>query len=187
MPRILDRGPEDGLRTVNIRDPATLTGPRPDYHNAARPETTRELIYLAPGGRTAAVTVQTNATFAAGNPEVLFEGNYYFGTAGRSYDVAPDGERFLMIKVERQSVRMSVGRWRCPPVTEASERVEDQATWVETSTGSSPSNVCTRSARFGCAYLHPSITSSQLWRPTGVRSKNRPRGSSIRAGVRLPM
>ena len=37
-----------------------------------------ELFYLAPGERMMAATVQTDATFTAGNPEVLFEGNYYF-------------------------------------------------------------------------------------------------------------
>ncbi len=43
------------------------------------------------------VPVQTETTFAAGNPEVLFEGNYFRATAGRSFDIAPDGERFLML------------------------------------------------------------------------------------------
>ena len=48
-----------------------------------------------------------DATFAAGHPEVLFEGSYFSPAAlelnilsapsGRNYDVAPDG-RFLMIK-----------------------------------------------------------------------------------------
>ena len=45
-----------------------------------------------------AVSVQTDATFAAGSPEVLFEGNYFFAGPGRNYDIAPDGQRFLMIK-----------------------------------------------------------------------------------------
>ena len=45
-----------------------------------------------------AATVQTDATFTAGNPEVLFEGNYYFGLGDRNYDIAPDGQCFLMIK-----------------------------------------------------------------------------------------
>ena len=59
----------------------------------------RELFYVAPvGGPMMAVTVQTDATFALGNPEVLFEENYHFGGLGRNYDIAPDGRRFLMIK-----------------------------------------------------------------------------------------
>ena len=59
----------------------------------------RELFYVAPvGGPMMAVTVQTDATFALGNPEVLFKENYHFGGLGRNYDIAPDGRRFLMIK-----------------------------------------------------------------------------------------
>jgi serine/threonine-protein kinase len=51
------------------------------------------------------VPIQTNPSFVFGNPEVLFEGPYVIGgMGGRNYDVAPDGERFLMIKpVENDS------------------------------------------------------------------------------------
>ncbi len=45
-----------------------------------------------------AVPVQTEPSFTPGTPEVLFEGAYATGV-GRSYDVAPDGQRFLMITV----------------------------------------------------------------------------------------
>jgi len=33
-----------------------------------------------------------------GSPTTLFDTRYYIGGPGRSYDVAPDGQRFLMIK-----------------------------------------------------------------------------------------
>ena len=56
----------------------------------------RELFYRGPRGMMV-VSVQTETTFAAGNPEVLFEGNYFAAIAGRTFDIAPDGERFLMI------------------------------------------------------------------------------------------
>ncbi len=37
-------------------------------------------------------------SFTPATPEVLFEGNYFTGElTGRTYDVAPDGQRFLMI------------------------------------------------------------------------------------------
>lgn len=53
------------------------------------------------------VDIQTEPTFAAGNAEVVVEGRYSPGPFGRTYDVSPDGERFLMIKehedVERES------------------------------------------------------------------------------------
>jgi class 3 adenylate cyclase/Tol biopolymer transport system component len=48
------------------------------------------------------VTVETEPTFAVGNPKVLFEAPYYV-IAGRPYDISPDGKRFLMIKDETQA------------------------------------------------------------------------------------
>ena len=44
--------------------------------------------------------IDTRTSFSAGNPEVLFEGAYVFGTgpAGRAFDMFPDGQRFLMVK-----------------------------------------------------------------------------------------
>ena len=57
----------------------------------------RELFYLS-GAALMAVPIQTDPSFTpGGTPEVLFEGDYAAG-GGRSYDVAPDGQRFLMIK-----------------------------------------------------------------------------------------
>ena len=57
----------------------------------------QELFYLAPGARLMAVGVQTEPSFAPGNAEEVFEG-YWAGALGRTYDISPDGERFLMIK-----------------------------------------------------------------------------------------
>ena len=45
-----------------------------------------------------AVPVQTDPGFAAGNPAVVVEGSYATPQGGRTYDVSPDGRRFLMIK-----------------------------------------------------------------------------------------
>jgi serine/threonine-protein kinase len=63
----------------------------------------RELFYLTgpPGNalkRMMRVPVRPGATFEMGNPQLLFEGPYYTGFVGRTYDVSPDGQRFLMIK-----------------------------------------------------------------------------------------
>ena len=44
------------------------------------------------------VPVQTTPTFSAGNPSKLFDGRWYIGQSGRTYDVSGDGQRFLMIK-----------------------------------------------------------------------------------------
>ena len=60
----------------------------------------RELFYLSPDGPLMRVPVQTDANFVAGNAEVSFEEAYYGagGPPGRTYDISPDGTRFLMIK-----------------------------------------------------------------------------------------
>ena len=60
-----------------------------------------ELFYLGPGGPLTAVSVRTDPSFDFGNPEVVFEESYFdafAGVGGRTYDVSPNGERFLMIK-----------------------------------------------------------------------------------------
>ncbi len=61
----------------------------------------KELFYVGPSGAVMSATVEGESTFRAGNPTRLFEGPYFMaaGQAGRTYDVSPDGKRFLMIKV----------------------------------------------------------------------------------------
>jgi serine/threonine-protein kinase len=86
--------------------------PYPDVDNAKWPISSgggsrpawsrdgRELFYLDRVGRLIAVPVQTNGpTFSAGKPAVMIDTPYFAqATGGRSYDVSPDGQRFLMIK-----------------------------------------------------------------------------------------
>jgi len=55
-----------------------------------------------------AVAVQTTPTFIAGNPSKLFDGSWYVGTNGRTYDVSRDGQQFLMIKDAATGDRTSV-------------------------------------------------------------------------------
>ncbi len=58
------------------------------------------------------VSVQTEPTFRAGRPEVLFEGSYVttrFVPGYQYYDISPDGQRFLMIKaVEGSTAQINV-------------------------------------------------------------------------------
>ena len=54
--------------------------------------------HLDPQKRYSAVPIQPTPTFSAGNAVKLFDGPWFFGPIGRSYDVAADGKRFLMIK-----------------------------------------------------------------------------------------
>ena len=60
----------------------------------------RELFYTKPDGTLVVVPVERSdgGTFTAGTPKSLFQGMYYALQAGRSYDIAPDGKRFVMIK-----------------------------------------------------------------------------------------
>ena len=57
-----------------------------------------ELFYLDGAGAMMRVPVQMAPTFSAGTPAKLFDTRYVTGQTGRSYDVSPDGQRFLMIK-----------------------------------------------------------------------------------------
>jgi tRNA A-37 threonylcarbamoyl transferase component Bud32 len=60
----------------------------------------RELFYLDPANTLTAVAVQTSgATFAVGIPTKVFDTTYAAPlNNSRTYDVSPDGQRFLMIK-----------------------------------------------------------------------------------------
>lgn len=53
-----------------------------------------------------AVDVVTGSMFEYGKPRKLFEGRYALGDVKddmRAYNVAPDGQRFLMLKPEPES------------------------------------------------------------------------------------
>jgi serine/threonine-protein kinase len=60
----------------------------------------KELFYLALSGAVMSASVEGGSTFRSGRPARLFEGRYFMtaATVGRTYDVSPDGQRFLMIR-----------------------------------------------------------------------------------------
>jgi len=62
----------------------------------------QELFFFSPAGELMRVGVERSATWAATTPtKVLGPGSYYNsdgGYVGRTYDVSPDGQRFLRIK-----------------------------------------------------------------------------------------
>ncbi len=65
----------------------------------------RELFYRS-GDQMMAVSVETEPTFSVGTPQILFEGPYERGVySNPSYDVSPDGERFVMIRSNRDPTR----------------------------------------------------------------------------------
>ena len=60
-----------------------------------------EIYYLSTDSKLMAVSVKvTGATnLEMGKPVALFDASkYFFGGAGRNYDIAPDGKRFIMVK-----------------------------------------------------------------------------------------
>jgi hypothetical protein len=65
----------------------------------------QELFYLSIVGADAAlmrVPLERGAAWAAGSPTKLFAGRFFYSEGGpgqgRTYDVSPDGRRFLMVK-----------------------------------------------------------------------------------------
>ena len=57
-----------------------------------------EELFYRDGDAMMAVPIESDQTFVAGNPEVIFEAEYAPTLGGRNYDVSLDGELFLMIK-----------------------------------------------------------------------------------------
>jgi Tol biopolymer transport system component len=63
----------------------------------------RELFYRS-GDKMMAVTIQAALEPAIGTPRTVFEGSYVsYAGGGNSYDVSPDGRRFLMVKSEEKT------------------------------------------------------------------------------------
>jgi hypothetical protein len=61
----------------------------------------QELFYASPTGALMRVGVERASSCAATTPTLLVKEGYFTipgGTFGRTYDIAPDGQRFLMIK-----------------------------------------------------------------------------------------
>lgn len=62
-----------------------------------------ELLYRVPTSRAVmSVSIRPDAELIVGPPEQLFDGlNYRIYGGGHDYSIAPDGDRFLMIKAEQ--------------------------------------------------------------------------------------
>jgi hypothetical protein len=56
-----------------------------------------------------AVSIDTASGFRAGNPLKLFSGPYYTALSGRSFDISPDGQHFVMVKAVAS---VSSSAWR---------------------------------------------------------------------------
>jgi serine/threonine-protein kinase len=61
----------------------------------------QELVYVSPTGALMQVGVERGPSWAATTPTLLIKEGYFTipgGNTGRTYDISPDGQRFLMIK-----------------------------------------------------------------------------------------
>ena len=66
----------------------------------------KELFYWLPGSRASrrrilmGVSITSRPSFEVGAPEPVLEGPYYVSAPGRSYDVAPNGQRFALVRAD---------------------------------------------------------------------------------------
>jgi serine/threonine-protein kinase len=95
----------------------------------------RELYYWSYSGQMTAVRIETEPDFAVGDSEELFGGEYLTFTANRPYEISPDGQRFLMIKEDKEA-REAAEAVEAPPITELI--VVDN--WDETLNGIAPAS-----------------------------------------------
>lgn len=58
----------------------------------------QELFYMAPDGHLMVVDIELEPSFSPGPAREALEQPYFFSPRRRTYDIAPDGERFLMVK-----------------------------------------------------------------------------------------
>jgi eukaryotic-like serine/threonine-protein kinase len=67
----------------------------------------QELFYIAFGpdekATMMAATITTTPSFSIGTPRKLFEGIFTVSSGARSYDVTPDGRRFIMVQPHEQA------------------------------------------------------------------------------------
>jgi serine/threonine-protein kinase len=68
-----------------------------------------ELFFLSPAGEVMGVRITRGSIWSAGAPTKLVDAHYYTNPGGdRTYDVAPDGRRFLMSKNSSATTQTSV-------------------------------------------------------------------------------
>ena len=65
--------------------------------------TAGELFYRN-GDKMMAVEIASGATFVAAKPRVLFEGRYESPAVRANYDVADDGQHFIMVRPSEQTL-----------------------------------------------------------------------------------
>ena len=97
---------ESGRHEVYVRPFPDVESGRWQVSTAGGSEPTwarngRELFFRN-GMAVMSAPVKTEPRFVSGNPTIVFQGDYATPPGGRTYDVSPDGRRFLMIKEATQ-------------------------------------------------------------------------------------
>jgi serine/threonine-protein kinase len=88
----LPPGPLSGLAAPRPRQVSDQGGTRPVWARSGR-----ELFYLTVGNRMMAVPVSSGDDFKTDRPVELFAVPIYADLVGRTFDVSPDGRRFLAV------------------------------------------------------------------------------------------
>ena len=83
-----------GFRPWAVSRPAR---PTEDGNRSGHP-TGASSFYRTPSGMMR-VPVETEPTFTAGNPDMLFQTQCLFRLQRRTYDLLPDAQRFLMVRM----------------------------------------------------------------------------------------
>ncbi|MGH8247791.1 MAG: hypothetical protein ACREUU_15330, partial [Gammaproteobacteria bacterium] len=65
-------------------------------------------LFFHSGRKVMTVPIKTKPPFVAGTPVVLFEGDFRESSAAADFDVAPDGQRFLMMQRDAQAPRPEI-------------------------------------------------------------------------------
>jgi WD40-like Beta Propeller Repeat len=133
---------ESGQGRIYVRPFPKVNGGRWQVGVGLRPvwrRNSQELFYMTTAGDTGntmmRVPVERGATWTAGPPTPLFFAGRYFrgelanlGGNGRSYDVSPDGQKFLMIKQAGPNQAVALGDGQTRRVEEGLIVVQN---WVE--------------------------------------------------------
>ena len=104
------RSNESGRQEIYVQ-PVPITGAKWQISTEGGEEAVwahsgEELFYRS-GDKMMAVEITTEPTFTHGTPQLLFEGQYFSYGPRAAYDVAPDGQRFLMIKESEQEATVT--------------------------------------------------------------------------------
>lgn len=58
----------------------------------------QELFYVSPDGALMGVRMEPGPSWRSSTPARILQGQHFYTAPGRTFDIAPDGRRFLMIK-----------------------------------------------------------------------------------------